>query len=206
MSGVPPVAPISGPRPLVARVRSILVEPRREWGVIDAEPATVGSIYRYALILAAIPAICQAIKFSMLGVFHITPVLATQFAITNYVGALIAVYALALIISALAPTFGGQQGQIPALKVAAYSATAAWVSGIFVLIPLLGILALVGALYSLYLLYLGLPVLMKTPPDRSIAYTVVTVIAAIVVFMVIGAIVGRFSGIGTVFSGYGGYR
>jgi hypothetical protein len=206
MSGVPPVAPITGPRPLVVRVRSILVEPRSEWGVIDAEPATTGSIYRYVLILAAIPAICQAIKFSMVGVFHITPVLATQFAITNYVGALIAVYVLALIISALAPTFGGQKGQIPALKVAAYSATAAWVSGIFVLIPLLGILALVGALYSLYLLYLGLPVLMKSPPDRSIAYTVVTVIAAIVVFMVIGAIVGRFSGIGTVFSGYGGYR
>ena len=203
MSGVPPVAPITGPRPLVVRVRSILVEPRSEWGVIDAEPATTGSIYRYALILAAVPAICQAIRFSMVGVFHLTPVLATQFAITNYLGTLIAIYVLALIISALAPTFGGQKGQIPALKVAAYSATAAWVSGIFVLIPLLGILALVGALYSLYLLYLGLPVLMKTPPDRSIPYTVVTVIAAIVVFMVIGAIVGRFSGIGPMFSGYG---
>lgn len=203
MSGVPPVAPSTGPRPLVVRVRSILVEPRSEWGVIDAEPATTGSIYRYALILAAVPAICQAIRFSMVGVFHLTPVLATQFAITNYLGTLIAIYVLALIISALAPTFGGQKGQIPALKVAAYSATAAWVSGIFVLIPLLGILALVGALYSLYLLYLGLPVLMKTPPDRSIPYTVVTVIAAIVVFMVIGAIVGRFSGIGPMFSGYG---
>ena len=203
MSGVPPIA---GPRPLVVRVRSILVEPRSEWGVIDAEPATVGSIYRYVLIVAAIPAICQAIKFSMVGVFRITPMLAMQFAITSYIGSLIAVYVLALIINALAPTFGGQKGQIPALKVAAYSATAAWVSGIFVLIPLLGILALVGALYSLYLLYLGLPVLMKTPPDRSVAYTVVTVIAAIVVFMVIGASVGRFSGIGPAFSGYGGYR
>jgi Yip1 domain len=206
MSGVPPVAPIAGPRPLVVRVRSILVEPRSEWGVIDAEPATVGSIYRYVLILAAIPAICRAIKLSMVGVFQITPFLATQLAITSYAGALIAVYVLALIISALAPTFGGQKGQIPALKVAAYSATAAWVSGIFLLIPLLGIVALAGALYSLYLLYLGLPVLMKSPPDRSVAYTVVTVIAAIVVFMVIGAIVGRFSGIGAGFSGYGGYR
>lgn len=206
MSGVPPVAPIAGPRPLVVRVRSILVEPRSEWAVIDAEPATIGSIYRYVMILAAIPAICRAIRLSMVGYFQATPLLATQLAITSYVGALIAVYVLALIISALAPTFGGQKGQIPALKVAAYSATAAWVSGIFLLIPLVGILALVGALYSLYLLYLGLPVLMKSPPDRSVAYTVVTVIAAIVVFMVIGAIVGRFSGIGAGFSGYGGYQ
>ena len=206
MSGVPPVAPIAGPRPLVVRVRSILVEPRSEWAVIDAEPATVGSIYRYVLILAAIPAICRAIRLSMVGYFRVTPLLAVELAITSYVGALIAVYVLALIINALAPTFGGQKGQIPALKVAAYSATAAWVCGIFLLIPLLGILALVGALYSLYLLYLGLPVLMKTPPDRSVAYTVVTVIAAILVFMVIGAIVGRLSGIGPAFSGYGGYR
>src|ERR1700729_2305566 len=142
MSGVPPVAPITGSRPLVVRVRSILVEPRSEWGVIDAEPATVGSIYRYVLTLAAIPAICQAIKFSMMGDFRSTPMFAMQLAISSYVGALIAVYVLALIISALAPTFGGQQGQIPALKVAAYSATAAWVSGIFLLVPLLGILAL----------------------------------------------------------------
>jgi hypothetical protein len=206
MSGVPPVAPITGPRPLIVRVRSILMEPRTEWGVIDAEPATLGSIYRYVLILAAIPAICRGIKWSMVGYFQVSPLLATQFAIASYVGALIAVYVLALIISALAPTFGGQKGEIPALKVAAYSATAAWVSGIFLLIPLVGILAVVGALYSLYLLYLGLPVLMKTPPDRSIGYTAVTVVAAIVVFTVIGAIVGRLSGIGTVFSGYGGYQ
>jgi Yip1-like protein len=206
MSGVPPVAPTAGPRPVVARVRSILVEPRAEWAVIDAEPATIGSIYRYVLILAAIPAICRAIRWSMVGYFRLTPLGAAQFAITSYIGALIAVFALALIIDALAPTFGGQKGQIPALKVAAYSATAAWVSGIFLVIPLLGILALVGALYSLYLLYLGLPVLMKTPADRSASYTVVTVIAAIVVFTVIGAIVGRLSGIGPMFSGYGGYQ
>lgn len=205
MSGVPPVAPIAGPRPLFVRVRSILVEPRSEWAVIDAEPATAGSIYRYVLILAAIPAICRALRWSLPGYFNISPSLALQLAITSYVGALIAVYVLALIIDAMAPTFGGQKGQIPALKVAAYSATAAWVSGIFLLIPLVGILALVGALYSLYLLYLGLPVLMKTPPDRSVGYTAATVIAAIVIFMVIGAIVGRFSGIGAGFSGYGGY-
>lgn len=206
MSGVPPVVPIAGPRPLVVRVRSILVEPRSEWAVIEAEPATIGSIYRYVLILAAIPAVCRAIRLSMVGYFQLDPLQATLLAITSYIGALIGVYALALIIDALAPTFGGQKGQIPALKVAAYSATAAWVSGIFLVIPLLGILALVGALYSLYLLYLGLPVLKKTPPDRSVGYTVATVIAAIVVFTVIGAIVGRLSGIGAVFSGYGGYQ
>ena len=34
--------------------------------------------------------------------------------------------------------------------------------------------------YGIYLLYLGLPVLMKCPPDKAIAYTAVVVICAIV--------------------------
>jgi Yip1 domain len=206
MSATPPPAPPAGPRSLVDRVKSILLQPRSEWRVIDAEPATVGSIYRYVLILAAIPAICRAIRLSTVGYFHFTGFWTVRLAITSYVGALIAVYVLALIIDALAPTFGGHKGQIPALKVAAYSATAAWMSGIFILIPLLGILALVGALYSLYLLYLGLPVLMKAPEDRALGYTVVTIIAAIVVFGVIGVIVGRLTGMGAMYSDYGGYQ
>jgi hypothetical protein len=205
MSAAPPLAPTAGPHSLVDRVKSLLLQPRSEWVVIDAEPATVGSIYRYVLILAAIPAVCRAIGLSMVGYFHFSTFWTVRLAIVSYVGALIAVYVLALIIDALAPTFGGQKGQIPALKVAAYSATAAWVAGIFSLIPSLGILALVGALYSLYLLYLGLPVLMKSPQDRAVGYTAVTIIAAIVVFAVVGAIVGRLAGMGAMYSGYGRY-
>jgi hypothetical protein len=205
MSAMPPVAP-PGPRSLVDRVKSILLQPRSEWVVIEAEPASVGSLYRYVLVLAAIPAICGAIGLSMLGIFNPGVFWTVRYAIASYVGALISVYVLALIIDALAPTFGGHKGHIPALKVAVYSATAAWVAGIFSVIPLLGILALVGAVYSLYLLYLGLPVLMKAPQEKAAGYTIVTIIAAIVVWVVIGTIVGRLTGMGALYSGYGGYR
>jgi hypothetical protein len=174
--------------------------------VIEAESATVGSIYRYVLILAAIPAICRAIGLSRVGYFHFSAFWTVRLAIASYVGALIAVYVLALIIDALAPTFGGHKGQIPALKVAAYSATAAWVSGIFSLLPVLGILALAGALYSLYLLYVGLPVVMKAPQDRAVGYTAVTIVAAIIVFVVIGTVVGQLTGMGAMYSGYGRYQ
>ena len=53
---------------------------------------------------------------------------------------------------------------------------------------MLGILGL----YSFYLLYLGLPVLMKTPEDKAAGYTGVVVIAAIVLFLVIGLVAGTF--------------
>ena len=76
-----------------------------------------------------------------------------------------------------------------ALKVAAYSSTAAWLAGIFTLIPSLSILGLLG-LYSLYLLYLGLPALMKAPQEKAMGYTVVVILCAIVLFVVVGYVAG----------------
>ena len=72
-----------------------------------------------------------------------------------------------------------------------YSLTASWIAGIFALLPGLRILTLLG-LYSLYLLYLGLPVLMKTPREKALGYTVVVIIAAIVLSLIISAIAGIF--------------
>jgi hypothetical protein len=115
---------------------------------------------------------------------------ALRMAVIQYVTSLIGIYVLALIIDGLAPSFGGQKDQVRALKVAAYSATASWVVAIVGLIPALGILRVLG-LYSLYLLYTGLPVLMKAPADRAQGYTIVVIIAAIVVFLLIGVVTTR---------------
>jgi len=203
MSATPPFGSSAGSRALVDRVKGILLRPQQEWVVIEAEPATVKSIYQYVMIIAAIPAVCTALRWSMVGDVRLGGVWAIRFAITSYIGSLISVYLLALIIDALAPKFGGQKGQIAALKVTAYSSTAAWLAGVFNLLPLLGILALAGVFYSLYLLFLGLPVLMKAPADKAMTYTVVAIVAAVIVFAVIGALVGQLSGFGAVLSGYG---
>jgi Yip1 domain len=179
---------------LVDRVKNILLSPRTEWPVIDAEPATVASLYTgYIMPLAAIPVICQALGMSLFGVtipfvgtHYRTPMgAALTSAAVMYVFSLAAVFLVALIIDALAPTFGGTKNQVQALKVVAYSYTASWVGGIFSLFPAIGIIGFLFALYSLYLLFLGLPVLMKSPPDKAVGYTVVTVVCAIVVTWVI---------------------
>jgi hypothetical protein len=99
------------------------------------------------------------------------------------------VYVVALIIDALAPTFGAQRSKSQALKLAAYASTASWLGGIFSLFPVLSALNLVAALYSLYLLYLGLPILMRVPEDRTIGYMAVVVLSAIVLFIVVGAVI-----------------
>jgi hypothetical protein len=102
----------------------------------------------------------------------------------SYLLTLVVVYVLVLIIDALAPSFDGTKSQIQALNVAAYSATAGWLAGIFAVIPWLGILGILG-LYSLYLLYLGLPVLMKAPKERALGYTVVVIAAAVVLMVIV---------------------
>jgi hypothetical protein len=186
---------------LVDRVKNILLKPKPEWDVIDAEPATVADLYKgYIIPLAAIGPVAQAIGSSVfgytmpfLGTYRVPLGSAITGAIVTYVLTLVGVYVLALIIDALAPSFNGTKNQIQALKVAAYSSTASWVAGIFALIPGVRFLSILG-LYSLYLLYLGLPVLMRSHREKALGYTVVVIIAAIVLFMVIGLVAGMFVG------------
>jgi hypothetical protein len=189
---------------LVQRVKQILLSPRTEWQVIEAEPTTTTELYKtYIIPLAAIGPISQVIGYSVFGItvpfvgtYRVPIGSAISGALVAYVLTLAGTYVLALIIDGVAPTFNGQRSQIQALKVAAYSSTASWLAGIFALIPGLRLLAILG-LYSLYLLYLGLPIVMKSPRDKALGYTVVVIVAAIVLFMIIGVIAGRFLAVPT---------
>jgi hypothetical protein len=190
---------------LIARVRLLLTSPKTEWPVIanEPEPATVASLYTgYIMILAAIPAVCTFIKSAFIGygwmgigAYRVGVSAGITAMVMTYVLSLVAVFVLALIIEALAPTFGGEKNRVQALKTAAYAYTAAWVAGLGMLLPWLGFLiAIVGAIYSIYLLYLGLPHTMKSPPDRSAGYTAVSVVVAIVLSWIIGLVTAGLMG------------
>lgn len=179
---------------LVERTKAILIQPGSEWERIESEPNTIAGIYRtHVLPLAAIPAICGAIGSLAFGhsAFGITirPSVAAVVAgaAVSYALTLLGVYVLALIIDMLAPNFNATPNRVQAFKVAAYSGTASWVAGIFGLFPALAVLSLLG-IYGLYLLYLGLPRLMKAPEDKALGYTAFTVVAAIVLAIVAGAV------------------
>jgi hypothetical protein len=180
---------------LVDRVKKILLTPKPEWAVISAETHTVAGLYtQYVMILAAIPAIASFIGFSIVGysgfgaAYRIPMGAGLATMVLSYVMTLGGVYLMALVIDALAPNFAGEKNFMQALKVAAFFPTASWVAGIFSIIPALAILGVLGSLYSLYLLYTGLGPLMKVPEDKSIAYTVVVIIAAIVLMVVISTV------------------
>ena len=180
---------------LVERARNIILAPTSEWPAIDAEPATIGTIYKsYVLPLAAIPAAAALIGsllfgYTMFGItIHPSVITAVGGAITQYILALITVFVLALIIDGLAPSFGGTRDRTQAFKVAAYSYTAAWLAGVLLILPQLWRISVLLSLYGFYLLYLGLPLLMRSAREKALAFTVVTVVATIRVFAIVGAI------------------
>jgi hypothetical protein len=198
---------------LVDRVTAILLRPKLEWPVIAAEAETVGSLYsRYIFIMAAIPAVMSFIKMSVIGIglpFMGTMRLGVGVGltglVTNYVLSLVGVFLVALLVDALAPSFGGQKNRVQALKTVAYAYTASWVASIGQIIPGLWILImLAGLVYGIYLLYVGLPVTMKCPPDKAAGYTAVTIIVALILSWAIGMLVGAATGFGGMMAGMGG--
>ncbi|MEP6896966.1 MAG: Yip1 family protein [Rhodanobacter sp.] len=185
-----------------ARVKAILLTPKTEWPVAAAEPATIGGLYAgYIAIVSALPAIAGFIKGSLVGttVFGITvrtPIaMGAVGMLLSYALTLALAYVMALIINALAPTFGGQKDMVQALKTVAYAWTASWIAGIATIVPWLGwLIAIAGAIYGVYLLYLGLPHTMKCPPEKAGGYAAVSIIIAIVLSWIIALIVGGVIG------------
>jgi hypothetical protein len=187
----------------IERIKNILLTPKTEWAVIAAEGSTTAELMKhYVAPLAGVAAVCGFIGTSIVG-FSI-PVLGTMrtpimegigITLLSFLLAFVGVYILSLVINGLAPTFGGEKNHAQALKVAVYSYTPAWIAGVLQIFPGLTILGALVSFYGLYLLYLGLPRLMNNPPEKSVGYTAVVVICAILIGYAIALVSGLFAGV-----------
>lgn len=182
---------------LVTRVTNILTKPKQEWSVIAGETTSVASLYSgYIMILAAIPVLASFVQMSVIGtvLFRVGMATGVVAMVVGYALALGGVYLAAFVIEKLAPSFQSQGDTLQALKLVAYAYTATWVAGVFNLLPIVGIIfVLAGAVYSIYLFYLGLPVMMKTPPDKVVIYMIVSAVVIFVISVVIGVVVGAIT-------------
>ena len=190
---------------LVHRVKDILLRPKETWPVVKSEGTTIGRIYKsYALILAAIPTVAQAIGLLLIGTsfigirYRASLDSALGEAILSYCVSLVAFYIVALIINSLAPKFASRKNLTNAFKLVAYSWTPSWIAGVLLLIPSLASLAKLASLYGLYLLYLGLPVLMDTPREKVTLYFLSAVILSIILVGFIVSVVALFFPLGGV--------
>lgn len=183
---------------IVDRVKNILLSPKTEWPVIAGETSSTGELMGgYVAPLAGISVLCGFIGSAVVGMSlpfvgtYRTPILAgIGIAVFSFVMAFVGIFILSFIINALAPTFGGEKNPAQAMKVAVYAYTPAWIAGILGIVPALGLIGVLISLYGLYLLYLGLPRLMKNPEEKSIGYTAVVVVCAIVIGFLVSLMAG----------------
>jgi hypothetical protein len=185
---------------ITERIKGILLRPKEEWQTIAGETTSIADLYKnYIVLLAAIGPVASFIGMSLVGIslpvfggaYRVPIITGIASAVVRYGLTLVSVYVLAFVIDALAPPFSGEKNLNQAFKLAAYSYTPGWLAGVFSLIPALGILAILG-LYGFYLLYIGIPILMKSPKEKSTGYTIAIIIAAIIIFIVIGAVSQAF--------------
>ena len=178
---------------LVERVKAILLQPKSEWPVIEREPGDAGYLFtNYVCIVSAIPAVCSFIGTVVAGLGIVGGLM---YAVFTYVLGLVGVFVMAYVIDFLAGTFNGQKNLDNAMKVSAYAPTAAWVVGVFNIIPALSVLGILG-LYSVYLLHTGIAALMKPPEGKTIIYTIAVIVCLFVVYLVVFGIIGALFGIG----------
>jgi hypothetical protein len=178
-------------RTVIYRAGGILLSPTKEWNAIQGEHSNL-LVNGYVALLAAIPALSGLIGFSAIGegVPRVgtvrVPVLSGLLAaLSSYLLAFVVVYLLALVINMTAVRFEAKRNFPAALKLAVYSYTPVWLSGIFLLVPGLRFLSVLGV-YGLYVLRLGLPVMMKAPEGRAWRYAATIFIIAFVIRIVIG--------------------
>ena len=176
---------------LVDRAKNILMTPQSEWAAVASETKSPTEVLmQYALPLMAIGPIC-----TILGSFLITNGLGLTYyvvtAVVSFVLGICSLYALSFIANFLSPKFGGKDDFAAAFRLVAYSQTPGWVLGVLGLLtgvaPAIGFLGIL-ALYGLYLFYLGATPVMSVPQDKSVGYTVVTIVGAIVLYIIVGAI------------------
>jgi hypothetical protein len=169
------------------RIKAILLAPHAEWPVIAQEKGDAQALFiPYVAVLALLPALAHFIGAGLVGGY--APILSNLAgAVGIYLSGFAVVYVIALITEALAPTFGAQKNFISALKLAVYSYTPVWLSGIFLIVPGLSFLVIFG-LYGAYLLRTGLPILMRAPEEKASRYAAVIAGCALAIAVALGAL------------------
>lgn len=178
---------------IVSRAQNIVRIPQSEWRVIADEPSDIAGLYTgYVAILAAVPLAAELLRFLFTGA-SLGASIAIPF--SGYVMSLVNIAVVALIASKAAPWFGGIDDLTQGFKLAAYASTAAWLGGVFLLLPGVGwLLRLACGIYSLYLLYIGIPELIRVPAERRAVYFACVLVATIVIAWILAMLLVLLTG------------
>lgn len=177
------------------RAKKIIIEPKNEWLVInDEETGPSQLLLTYLIPLSLIPAVASFIGFGLVGIS--VPFAGTyssiswgiKQAIISLLSTVGGAFISAYVIDMLALSFGAVKNYNKAFQLVVYSYTPTMLAGIFLIAPSISILSTLAGIYGLYLLYLGIQPLMKSTNEKILSYFIVSLIAMVLVFVVISAI------------------
>jgi hypothetical protein len=180
---------------LIDTVMGIFLKPNDTLPLLKSADETMRDTVQYICILALIPVISAFIGYTVIGFgisdvgrFRIPVGYSLLSVLLQYVFIVGIIVLGGILIDYLAPTFGGTKNNIHALKTAAYSFTPVLIGGIFAFIHsslFLAIVILISGAYGVYILYLCLPLFMASPKERTVGYTVVSVVGILLIGMVL---------------------
>ncbi|MFN3463844.1 MAG: Yip1 family protein [Terricaulis sp.] len=172
---------------IFTRAWGLLREPKKEWEQIKAEQTTIPNILiGYVAPLAAIPPVCDLIGSALFNrLLTVEPGEALIRAVVTWIVSIGLVYFLGVLVNVLADTFDADRDELSAQKIAAYSLTPSFLSGLFSLWPPLWWISLFALAAMVYIMHRGLPILMKAPEDRALSYAASVTIAAAVAGIVL---------------------
>jgi hypothetical protein len=176
---------------ILSRAWDLLSKPKKEWRQIRDEETSVPSLlFGYVAPLAAITPIA-----SLIGSFTFRSEESGDFsqavvrAVLTWLVSIALVYLLGFLINALADNFDADRNELAAQKIAAYSLTPAFLSGLFELWPPLWWLSLFPLAATVFLMFRGLPVLLNAPEERALSYAAMVTVAGLVAVFVLFSLV-----------------
>lgn len=172
---------------ILSRAWGLVSNPKAEWEQIRAEETTIPNILiGYVAPLAAIPPLADLIGSTLFNrMLQLDPGEALIRAVVTWLVSVALVAFLGILVNLIADNFDADRDDLGAQKIAAYSLTPAFLSGIFSLWPPLWWLSLFALAAMVYIMHQGLPILMKAPEERALGYAATVTIAAIVAFILL---------------------
>jgi hypothetical protein len=155
----------------------------------EAAPPLMSTLTNYVAILAVIPFL-----FTLIGeaAFHKGADVAGYAIVAGIIGyifAIVSFFVVSYIVSMLAPRFASSTDQGKAAKLVSYVYTPVYLVAILNIVPALRIVSFLGLLYGLYIFWIGLPIVLKTPKDKVLAFFIATLVAAFIVYFILTLIV-----------------
>jgi Yip1 domain len=177
----------------LSNAKEIVLHQNAEWTRVMSDETERQSLLRYGMMLitlAYIITLVLSLLFTMnIGLIGFSTTYVITMVVIQFALGIASLYFIPPILAAIAPSFGGKNDSLNALKLFVFSATPSWIGMAVSRLPIIGwLVALAGAVFAIYLFWQHVTDAMSIPADKKVGYVIVSVIVLAVIFFVIGAI------------------